>query len=249
VRRHAADHVRWVVVVGEPVSAEAPPRHRRRGRPVAPGPPAPPGPVTRVTVIGGDPLPEPRAWLERPDERVADALEVLRRTVAAQRVAAADPLLPDPDPRRALVTRVGYGSGEQVADGDWSEAVAPAGRRAARDPRPQERLAALLAGRDVALACEELALRARSDVDAGRPREAALQLEAALAAALAELEGWRGQRDLAARLAELAGLRDPVAAAAAAARAGTLEPAHADTVQRALGRLEAALRARAAAAE
>ncbi len=110
---------------------------------------------------------------------------------------------------------------------------------------PQERLAALLGGREVALACEELALRARGDLEHGRPREAALQLSVALDAALAELEGWREQ--LGDRLDELAGLRSAVAAAAQAALAGGLDDDTVAAVDAALGRLEAALRARTAA--
>src|SRR5262249_11099898 len=103
---------------------------------------------------------------------------------------------------------------------------------------------ALLSGRDAPLACEELALRARSDLDHDRPREAALQLEAALTAALAELAGWREQGDLDRRLTELHGYAEPVAAAAAAARRGRLGRAGVETVTAALARLEAALRAR-----
>lgn len=252
VRRHAGDDVRHVVVIGEIGGAE--PRASRRRRRLPAEPPGATAPVTRVTVIEGEPLPDAAAavaWLADAGDRVAaDALAVLVRVVAAQRVAAADASLADPDVRWALAARVGYGSGEQVADGAWEAARAlppPRGGRR-RDLRPQQRLAALLAGRDAALACEELMVRARADVDAGRTREAALQLEAALAAALAELESWRGHADLAARLAELATHADPVAAAAAAARAGTLEPAHTEAVAAALARLEAALRARAAAA-
>ena len=52
---------------------------------------------------------------------------------------------------------------------------------------PQARLAAVLGARERPLACEELALRARLDLDHGREREAALQLLVALDAALAEL--------------------------------------------------------------
>jgi hypothetical protein len=52
---------------------------------------------------------------------------------------------------------------------------------------PQERLAAVLSGSDRILACEELVLRARADLDAARPREAALQARIALEALLAEL--------------------------------------------------------------
>ena len=62
----------------------------------------------------------------------------------------------------------------------------------------------MLAGRDVALACEELTLRARADADAGRWRDCAFQLRAAYDAALAELLPWSGQADIDERLAELA---------------------------------------------
>ena len=51
-----------------------------------------------------------------------------------------------------------------------------------------------------------------------------------------------------ARLDELAGLADEVAGVAEAARAGGLDEASLAVVGRALGRLEAALRARTAAA-
>jgi hypothetical protein len=202
--------------------------------------------VTRVTVIEGEPLPHPPAWLRDADP--AGALAVLLRVVAAYRVAAADASIPDPDPSRALAARVGYGSGEQVADGDWEAARTLPPPRERRGLAPYERLAALLTGRDVALACEELTLRARADVDAGRWREAALQLDAALAAALTELSAWREARDMAARLDELAGFVDRVGAAAASARAGTLEPGQTAALREGLARLEAALRARAVAA-
>ena len=112
--------------------------------------------------------------------------------------------------------------------------------------RPQERLAAVLAGRDPVLACEELALRARSDLDAGRWREAALQLGVALDAALAELEPWREQAGLGPRLDELAAQRDEVRAAAATALQGGLEEHEIEVVRLVLGRIEAALRARTA---
>ena len=114
--------------------------------------------------------------------------------------------------------------------------------------RPQERFAALLAARDAALACELLALRARADLDHGRPREAALQIEAALAAAASELESWRELAGMPERLEELRALAPDVAATGTAARAGGLDDEACATVARALGRLEAALRARTAGA-
>jgi hypothetical protein len=174
---------------------------------------------------------------------------VLTRAVAARRVAAADPFLPDPDPDRALATRVGYGDGDAVAHGDWEVARELEAARRGRVRRaldPQERVAALLSGRDAALAAEELTLRARADLDRGRGREAALQLDVALRAALAELEGWREHRDMPDRLAELDGLSPVVAAAASAALQGGLSDEDAEAVATALARLEAALRARTA---
>ena len=53
--------------------------------------------------------------------------------------------------------------------------------------RPQERLAELLGARESGLVCEELALRARLDLDHGRTAHAAVGLSGALGAALAEL--------------------------------------------------------------
>jgi hypothetical protein len=238
-----------VVVIG---GVEAP-RRRRRSRPAEPEPS--PVDVTRATVIAADGLDgetAAEAWMAGAGTVVEAALAVLNRALHARRIAAADPYAVEVAPSDALVTRVGYGTGEQVADGRWTAARdLPQERpRVAREAalRPQERFAALLAGRDAALACELLALRARLDLDQGRDREAALQLEAALSAALAELEGWRELDGMPARLEELEGFADPVAAAAAAARAGALDVEGRAAVERALARLEAALRARTAGA-
>jgi hypothetical protein len=112
--------------------------------------------------------------------------------------------------------------------------------------RPQERLAALLGGRDRALATEELALRARADLDAGRFGAAALEARVALEAALVELAPTLSAPGMSERLEELRELRDGVIAAANAALAAPLTDAQRDTVARALGRVEAALRARTA---
>jgi hypothetical protein len=255
VRRFAGDDVQQVVVIG---GRSAPRRPLLRGsRPRAASPESAPVDITRATVIEAAPLGDldaADAWLARAtgadaDRITGDALALLDRTVAAHRVAAADPRQPDPDPARALVCRVGYGTGEQVADGDWEAArELPRKRRRSRALAPQERLAALLSGRDAALACEELTLRARADLDRGRTREAALQASVALEAALAELEAWREISDIGRRLDELAAHRDPVAGAAAAALRSGLEPAAIEAVEAAVGRIEAALRARAVAA-
>jgi hypothetical protein len=257
VRRYAGDEAQQVVVIG---GLEAPRRTRlggRRPRPAEPGPA--PVETTRATVIAVDALEgsaPAETWLkaatEHAETTVADALAVLNRALHARRIAAADPYAAEIAPRHALVTRLGYGTGDEVAEGAWTVAreLPPAAPRVAREAalRPQERFAALLAGRDATLACELLALRARLDLDHGRDREAALQLEAALAAGLSELEGWRELHGMPERLDELRGLVDGVRAAADAARAGALDEAGREVVVGALGRLEAAMRARTASA-
>ena len=192
------------------------------------------------------------AWLSAAgEEDLAAGLTVMNRALHAFRLVTADPGVHVVDRRQLLVARVGYGAGEQVADGLWTDAVElvlPAGRQTrSKVLHPQARLAAVLNGREPALACEELVLRARSDLDHNRWREAALQLLVALDAALAELAGVSSVADLHGRLDELRGQRDPVAIAAQAALAGPLSAAHQETVASTLGRIEAALRARAVA--
>ncbi len=239
------------------------PRRARRGnrRPRVAEPGAAPVEVTRATVVAAATLEgeaAAEAWLARAGgddaaATVAGALTVLNRALHARRVAAADPYAREVVASDAVGTRVGSGTGGGVAGGlgTAARALPPAPAVIERESalRPQERVAALLTGRDVALACELLALRARADLDHGRDREAALQLEGALAAALAELAGWRDLHGMAARVEELRRLADGVGAAAAAARAGALDEAGRSVVAQALGRLEAALRARTSSAQ
>jgi hypothetical protein len=212
--------------------------------------------TTRATIVDVEaPLDDPDqavAWLKGAGEpELAEGLAVLNRALHAYRIATADPRAGGVRRRDALVARLGYGAGEQVADGLWTDArelIDPGPRhRRLRVPAAQGRLAALLTGRQVAPACEELALRARLDLDEGRDREAALQVRIALDAALAELPGDPAGPALQERLDELRGLHEGVVAAAR--RALDREPLAADreAVAFALGRLEAALRARAAA--
>ncbi len=258
LRDHADEDALRVLVVdvveAGPVRA-GPLGGRRRARRVDPEPEPVAVPVTRATVIRGRPvdLEAARAWVAAPRERVAPELAVLNRVLHLHRVAAADPAVRPVREAGATAVRVGFGAGEEVAHGRWTEAVAPPpergpGRRAGREAalRPQERLAALLGGRDAALAAESAALDARASLDAGLVREAALGLRVALEAALAELEAWRDRGDLATRLAELREERGVVSAAANEALRGGLPEATAAEVARVLGRVEAALRARTA---
>ena len=213
--------------------------------------------TTRATVVDlGDPFPgdgEAAAWLSGAGERDLSAgIAVLNRALHSYRLASADPHVHGIGRRDPLVARLGYGAGEEVADGLWTDARelidARSDRHRRRIPVAQARLAALLTGRHAALACEELALRARLDLDDGRAREAALEVLIALDAALAELPDDPAAPALADRLEELRGLHDGVAAAARAALgSGALGDPEREATQFALGRIEAALRARAAA--
>ena len=124
MRRYAGDDVRQVLVIGG-YEARAGCGGGRggpiRGRP-AWSSRAPPS--STPTPLGE--LEAADTWLERACGDYAGAgrrrLDVLNRAVAGHRVASADPWLADADPAHALVCRVGYGTGEQVADGEWEAA-------------------------------------------------------------------------------------------------------------------------------
>ena len=256
LRRHAGedpDHVLVLRLLGAP---ERRLLRRKRPRKAEPEPPPAPVATSRATIVDAVPLPDPdtaSAWLAdvEAEDLVASALVLLNRVIYLHRVAVADAPVREVGRDQALVVRVGYGPGEDVADGRYMAAMelpVAHGTRTRRTAalRPQERLAALLSGRDAALACEELALRARADLTAGRSREAALVLRPALEAALSELEPWADRGDLRRRVDELAELRPQALSAYDRALEGGLDESEAQTVDRVLGRVEAALRARTA---
>ena len=89
------------------------------------------------------------------------------------------------------------------------------------------------------LACEDLVLRARADLDAGRIREAALQARVALESLLAEMPEMPGNRRPA-----LEADREAVGEAANAALAATSSPPSQRLSRDAVVRMESALRAR-----
>jgi hypothetical protein len=214
-----------------------------------------------------------KAWLASfdPDHDVTAAAQVLNRILYAHRIASADPYAREVSAAQATRIRAGWGEGEQVAEGRWLHAIeleasqlhgdAGKGRvrrhRRSAALRPQERLARLLSAREQPWLCEELVLRARLDLEQGRVEHAALELERAYRAALVEFAGER-RGDLPLRVAELRSLSKGVATAAeavlpeAAAKARTEagdadEESAEEVIAHALGRLEAALRARSAA--
>ena len=255
VRDHAGEADLRVLVVAVLGTRERRLIGRRKAREVEPEPEPMPVATSRATLIRGQAVgaEEAAAWIADPAAPLEAELAVLNRVLALHRVAAVDATVREVRLEQALVVRVGFGRGEEVAVGRWTEAVEPGEPREPRVKvrgvvRPQDRLAALLGGRDAALACEELVLRARSDLDAERHREAALQLRVALEAAIAELEAWRDRADMATRIEELKTHRGAVGDAANAALRGGLDADTIDAIYEAVHRIEAALRARSAAA-
>lgn len=222
----------------------------RRGKKVGEAGPEP-VPTTRATVVRADPFPsreEAQAWLDgvrgdavAREEELARAAAILNRAMHAHRVATADPAAPDTSPARALVVRLGFGEGEAVADGRYAAAweLPRAGLRTRRSMEaPEQRFAELLTGREKALPAEDLVLRARADVDAGREREAALQARVALESLLATLPSHSPDRE------GLEEQRSPVAQAANAALTRKLDGELVEGLEGALRRMETALRRR-----
>ncbi len=237
--RPAADALVESVLVLSTVGA--PQRARlgsRRPRPVEDAEPEP-VPTARATVVSITPLASPDGWLAEldVDAEVESGLGVLNRALRAHRVATADPYVSEVSRERALVVRVGYGSGDEVADGRFGEAVElprVAGGRVKRSMEaPEERFAALLGGREEIHPAEELVLRARADLNAGRPAEAALQCRVAIEALLAA-----GGAD------ELTSHRDAVAAAANAALGGAMPGEHTALLEDVVIAMERALKRR-----
>jgi hypothetical protein len=173
----------------------------RKGKPVplAAEPEPEPIPITRLTVIKALPFadePSAAEWLETviADGEVAGGLlgEVtvtVNRALLAYRVSAPDAYAADLGASAALVVRFGYGTGQEVADGKWSAAaeLAEGRRRSLRAEvidgvGAQERIAAVLGGRDQVHPEESLLVDAERAAAQGRGRLAALTLGLAVEA-------------------------------------------------------------------
>jgi len=193
----------------------------RRATPLPPGDIEPePVPITRATVIDAEAFPDEaqaREWLARcggrgdeGEDEVAWAIGHLNVAVSAYRVAAGDAHARDVSSDQALRVRLGYGSGPELVNGAWKDAVLMPGDRGRTRVRrrmlsPEEELAGILTGRrPPGYPSEELLLRARLVLDAGRHVEAALQARAAAEALVAELDAGDAAHDVAARHARAA---------------------------------------------
>jgi hypothetical protein len=134
---------------------------------------------------------------ERAGEHVERALRAINEMIRAHRAAGPDPYAVELTPEDARAIRVGYGGGQEVANGTWLRALSlPTARigrvsRAER-VRPTEELAAALAGRAPVMEGEDVLGRVLLDLDQRRPRAAARQLDAALALLIAELRALAG---------------------------------------------------------
>jgi hypothetical protein len=220
-------------------------------------------PLSRATAIRAfepfEERPEAVAWLAAAtaedaelDRLVATGIALVNDALHAHAVAAADPFTTAFAPERAVAVRVGYGSGEETAEGVYSEArevdVQTTGasrrRRRQEDLRPQERVAAILRGRERVDVCETLLLRARADLDAGRRREAALQLRVGVEALLAELAEALDDGDHRDDIAALAEGQAAIEAAAERALRGDLLSDAENTIREALELAERILRRR-----
>lgn len=197
-----------MLVLGRLDAPRATVRRRRRAREVEAGAKPSALALTRVTAIRAfhpfEEAGEAARWLDEACEAedtieilVAEGLSLLNRALHAQAVASAKPnSKAELETEAAERIAIGFGSGEEVAEGRFTEARevdvhshTSRRRRREEELRPQERVAAVLGGREQLDACETLLLRARADLNANRPREAALQLRVGLEALLVELRG------------------------------------------------------------
>lgn len=217
--------------------------------------------MTRVTCVRAErpfaSAEEADAWLlealadeQRSAELLDDGIALLNRALHAQAAATAEARWGDLDEGRAVAVRLGVGSGDEVAESRFYRAYAiEAGGSSGRQRReeklyPQARVAAVLAGHERIDACETLLMRARADLDAGRTREAALQLRVGLEALLVELRGALTDPDHEADMAELEARRQVVGEAANAALRRDLNPQVETEVTEMLALCERVLRRR-----
>ncbi len=171
----------------------------RRGRPVPleSEPDPTPLPLTRVTLIKAIPFEGAEgaaSWLEQVsgDDELAAGLSAevaatLNRALEAHRVAAPDRYAADVHAGEAIAIRFGYGTGQEVSEGRWAAAVElhEKRRRSVRvelvdGVGAQERIAAVLGGRDRVLPEESLLIDAERAAAQGRPALSAITLAAAL---------------------------------------------------------------------
>jgi hypothetical protein len=220
-----------VLVVGVTSAPALLPRLRRRSRDVDSAAPPNEVPLALVTFVRATvPLDDDgevqrrfEAMRSSEDEQqdwVDDGLEVLNRAIRAYRAGAHDPYVLEVARRDARRVRIGYGTTEEVQEGEWRAALElapPIGVRSTRVERlrPSEAVANVLAGRGRVLEAEDVILRALVDLDHGRTRAAAQQVRAAMNLFADELGAQTATQNSRPDLATLAATAEKLAAAAA----------------------------------
>lgn len=262
-RDPAAPEEESVLVLRRLAAPRATGRRRRRTREVEAGAEPAALALTQVTAIRAfspfEGAGEAARWLDEACEAedtvevlVAEGLALLNRALHAQAVATAransQAELEVEEADRVLI---GFGSGDEVAEGRFTEARevdtqphTSRRRRREEELRPQERVAAVLGGREQLDACETLLLRARADLNAGRTREAALQLRVGLEALLVELKGALADPDHEKDMSLLQERRSEVGEAANAALQGELDDQQRTQIEELLKLSERVLRRR-----
>jgi hypothetical protein len=262
-RDSAAAEQESVLVLEQVGAPRASGRRRRRPREAKAGAEPAALTLTRATAIRAfapfEDQDEAARWLDEACEAeetvellVAEGLALLNLALHAQAVSTANSNskveLETDEAERVLL---GFGSGEEVADSRFTEAreidTQPRTSRRLRQEeelRPQERVAAVLRGKEHLDACETLLLRARADLGAGREREAALQMRVGLEALLVELKGALADPGHEEDMATLSERRTEVGDAANAALRGDLTPAQRANLEELLQTCERVLRRR-----
>ena len=169
-------------------AARQPSRRRRRVRQAELDAETSPLPLTRATAIRAfapfDDQRDAARWLDEATEAeettealIEDGIALLNRALHIQAVAATDSRIPALRAEHAVAVRVGHGSGEETADSRFSDAReielgAGSSRRQRReaDLRSQERVGAVLGGREQAAAGRPRSAAGRAARRTGRPR-------------------------------------------------------------------------------
>lgn len=146
---------------------------------------------------------EARVWLARLEDDdftqslLDETLAAIDRALAAEAAATGRPYAQSPALDQILAAKVGFGDGDHVSEGRFTEALEVDARGGTASPkrertgrtRPIARIAAILGQKDQAAACEILVPRVRADLDAGRILAAGLAIETAARATVVELDG------------------------------------------------------------
>ncbi len=168
-----------------------------------------------------------RGSTEYQEDFVMEAMGVVNLSIVAYRACAADPFVIELSRFDPRAVRIGYGRAQDVALGEWQQAIGvlpPPPPRANRTQQlmPAQGMAAVLAGSSTVLESEELILRAQMDLMHGRHRAAAAGLQAGIDLLLGEVAGEVLAGKVQQQMEDVISRRSVLQELAAAARRGPL---------------------------